>query len=124
MDHAAGVRRGQGVGDLAREAQGHVDGQRPTGDALRQVFARNDLHRQEAHAFPGRVHPVNRGDVGVIQRGQQSGLALEASEPLAIRGKGVRQRFEGNLAIERRIDRPPHLSHPTLAEFVDDAVVQ
>ena len=70
------------------------------------------------------VDAVDRGDVGVVQRGQQLGLALEAGQPLGVVGERVGQDLDRHLAVERGVDRLPDHTHPALADLLDQAVVE
>ena len=70
------------------------------------------------------MQSVDGGDVGVIQRGQQLGLALEAGQAVRVVGEGCRQELDGDLAVEGGIDRLPHTAHPPLADFLAELVVQ
>ena len=44
--------------------------------------------------------PVDRADVGVIERREQSRLALEARQAVAVAGDGRRQDLDGNIALK------------------------
>jgi len=64
---------------------------------------------------------VQRRDVGVVQRGQQLGLPLEAGVAVGIGGEVLGQQLERDLAAELAVHCPPHLTHSTLAELVRNA---
>jgi hypothetical protein len=64
------------------------------------------------------------GDVGMVQAGQQLGFTFEALQPFLVGGQGLRQDLDRDLSIEGRVQRPPDHTHPTLADLLDDAVVQ
>ena len=51
-------------------------------------------------------------DVGMVQRGEHLRLALEAGEAFGIVGERLGQDFDRDVAIELRVARPIHLSHP------------
>ena len=55
----------------------------PIFQSLGQVFAGHQLHRKETDAVRF-VESVNGGDVGMVERCQYLGLALEAGEALGI----------------------------------------
>ena len=62
----------------------------------------DQLQHQERRAV-GLLEPVDRGDVRVVERRQQLGLALEAREALGIGGDGLRQHLDRDLASEPRV---------------------
>jgi hypothetical protein len=70
------------------------------------------------------VNFVNGADVGVIQRGSGFRLALKAGECLRVFGYVVGEELEGNKATELDILSFVNHTHPTAAEFFDDAVVR
>jgi hypothetical protein len=71
----------------------HVVGNRdrPAIDALRQVFARDELHDEDGPALD-LLERVQGGDAGMGQRRQQARFAIEAGEPFRVgrdgRGRG------------------------------------
>ena len=78
MNDAGGVRGIQCVGDLDPERQEQLEiDPRPPGDALLQRGALQILHHDERAAVL-LADVVNGADVGMIQRGRGSGLALKA----------------------------------------------
>ena len=84
------VRGFQRVGDLARDAQRFVERHRP----LRR-FALDVLHHQVI-----RADVVERADVGMIQRGHRTRLALETFGELFVRN------FDGDVAVQPGVARP------------------
>ena len=58
----------------------------------------------------------------MIQRRQDFGLALEASEPLGIGRHAGGQDLDRDLPLQPRIGRAVDLAHPAGAERSDDAV--
>ena len=108
-------------GDLASDRERLVQRQRPLRQALLQVLARDELHRQ--HPLAAHVlEPEECRDVRVLQRGEQLGLALEAREPLGVGGERLRQPLERDVAPEAGVGGAKHLAHPARAERRDDAV--
>ncbi len=71
--------------DLAGDVDRLVDRQRAALQALGEILARDQLEHQERGAV-GFLEPVDRRDVGVVERGEQLGLALEARETLRVAG--------------------------------------
>ena len=109
------------LGDLFRDRQRLVDGNRAAGDPLRQVFTLNEFHDEGVH--PRRfLKPVDRGDVRMVERRQRLGLALEPCEAFGISGERVRQDLDRDLAAERGVGAPPDLPHPALADLGRDVV--
>ena len=102
MDDALFVRRFEGLGDLTREPQRFVRGNRTARHALGQRLSRDQLHDQEVAAIGG-VESVQRGDVRVIERGEHLRFALEPDDALHIREKGVWQHLDGNPSSEPQV---------------------
>ena len=96
----------QGLADLCGIPQGIVRRERAP-----QRLAVDQLHDQVIGA-----DVVQRADVGMIQRGDGAGFALEAlSETL-------HRNFDGNVAVQAGIASPVHLAHPALADGPEDFV--
>ena len=62
-------------------------------------------------------------NVRVIESGEGLRLALEALEPLLVRGELGGQDLQSHLTLERRVLCSVHLSHPARTEFLQDLVV-
>ena len=58
----------------------------------------------------------------MIQRREDFGFALEAREPIGIRGERGRQDLDGDLALQLRVGRPIHLAHAAFADLRGDFV--
>jgi hypothetical protein len=61
-------------------------------------------------------------DVRMIERGQDLRFALEAREAIGIVDERVRQDFDRDVAIERRIARPIDLPHAAGPKGGEDLV--
>ncbi len=125
MDDADLVRRLERLGDLARERQRLVNGDRAFRDALGEVFALDELHDDRASAR-ALLDAVDLRDVRVVEGGEDLGLALEAGQAVAA-GPGVaremgRQDFDGDVAIELGVAGAIDLAHRAGAEGADDFV--
>jgi hypothetical protein len=120
---AALVGRLERLGDLQRDLQRLVPRERAAREPLREVLPLDELHRQEAHTVRF-VKTVDRRDARVVQRRQQLRLALEAGQPLRALREHRGQDLDRHLAVERGVERFPHHPHATLADLLDDAVVQ
>ena len=66
---------------------------------------------------------VDRGNVRMIQRGQDLSLALEPGQPLSILGELLRQDLDGNFALQSGVLGSVHLSHPALTDLLSDLVM-
>jgi hypothetical protein len=69
----------------------------------------------------GLLEPVNLGNIRVIERGQDLGLALETSQPVGVRDESRRQHLECDFAFERRVGGPIHLAGLQAAACVQKA---
>jgi tetratricopeptide (TPR) repeat protein len=78
-------------------------------DALREVLDLDELHDERVL-----FETVDVGDVGMVERGEDFGFALEPSQPLAI------VHLDRDLALQLRIARAIHLAHSPRAEGGDD----
>jgi len=70
----------------------------------------------------GVFQAVNRGDIRVIERGEDLGFACEAGHALKVARKNVGQDFEGYVSTELRISRAVNLPHPACAERLDNVI--
>ena len=68
------------------------------------------------------VEAVHGGDVRVIQRGQELGLALEAREAVLVGGQRRRQRLDRDFAAELGIARAIDLAHAARADQAGDLI--
>jgi hypothetical protein len=60
----------------------------------------------------------------MVERGEQLRLALEAGQPVGVRGDDLRQDLDRHLAVERGVGRFPDDTHPALADLLGELVVQ
>ena len=123
MDDALVVRFLERLGDLNRDVDDLVDGDRPSREAFLQVFALDELEREERRAV-GLLEAVNGGDVRMVECGQQVRLATEARQPLGVPRHFGRQHLDGDLASERRVGGAIDLAHATRANGRRHAVVR
>jgi hypothetical protein len=68
------------------------------------------------------LETVNRGDVRMIQRGEDFGFAPEPAEALDIRRELIRKHFDGDSPLQIRIAGAVDLAHPAFAELSGDFV--
>ena len=116
MDDPLLVRGFERLGDLLRDRQRLVERDRAARDALRQILALDEFHHERVHAA-GLLEPVDRGDVGMIQRRERLRLALEPRQAFGVRGERVRQDLDRDLAAQRRVRRPIDLPHAAFADL-------
>ena len=123
MDHASIVSRLDSLGHLTRNADRFIGRHSPSFQSLSEILAGNQFHRQEPCALV-RVDTENGGDVRVVQRGEQFGLALETGKALGVGGERFRKKLDRYLAIEGGVHGLPDHAHPTFANLFDESVMQ
>ena len=122
MDDAPFVRCLQRFGDLYRDRNGLFVRDGAARDPFRQGWPLDQLNHEGAHMdWLGTgggefLQAVDLCDVRVIQRGEQLGLALQASQPLRASREGVRQYLDRDVPIELGIASAIHLAHPACAK--------
>ena len=84
MDDALLMRRFEGFSDLLGDGERLVNRDRPLGDGIRQCWPLDQFEDQRPDAV-SLLQPVDAPDVGVVQRGQDLGFALEARQPIRVR---------------------------------------
>ena len=126
VDDALLVRLFERLGDLPGDDDGLVRRQRPALQPLGEVLALRQLHDQDVRLRPvverHALEAVEVRDAGVVERGEDLRLALEAGEALGVVGEGLGQQLEGDLAAELRVGGAVHLAHPARAERREDLV--
>ena len=68
------------------------------------------------------LEPVNGGDVGVTEGGEQVRFAREPRQPVGITRERRRQHLQGDVAIQFGVARAVHLAHRARAERSHDFV--
>jgi hypothetical protein len=121
MHDLPAVRGFERIGDLACDAERLVGRNRALGDAVGERRSVHELHDDDRVAA-GLVESVDVRDVGVIQRGEDLGFALEARDAVLVVGESLRQDLDGHVSLEARIGRPVDLAHAAGADTVDDLV--
>ena len=117
------MRRFERLGNLMRDVQGLTDGDRPPGDPLGERVAVDELEYERGRTIPD-FEPVDGADVGMVQRGQQPRLALEADAPLGIGREETREDFDRDIAPELPVACPIHLAHAAHAKRGEHFVVR
>ena len=99
----------------------------PRFEPLGEVLALDELHDEDVGLRPVRerdaVEAVEVGDAGVVERGEQLRLALEAREPIGVGSEGLGQQLQRDIAPELRVGRAVHLAHAAGADRGRDPVV-
>ena len=121
MDDALLVGGFQGCGDLRRDGEGFVDWERPLLDPVRQRRPFDQLEDQCLDAL-GLFQPVDGADVGMVQRGEHLGLALEAGQPLGVGGERLGEHLERHVPVERGVAGLPDFPHAAFADLGGDLV--
>ncbi len=104
------VRGIECVGDLPAIASASARRSGPRAIRSASVSPSTSSRTSAVHAV-GLFDAVNRGDVGMVERGQDARLALEARQPVGIRGEHRRQHLDRDLAPEPRVARAIDLAH-------------
>ena len=71
--------------DLLSNGQGFVDGDRPLTDPISKRRPFDQLQNQRPRVA-GLLQPVDRANVGMVQRGQDLRFTLEAGQPVGVCG--------------------------------------
>src|SRR3954463_9620864 len=121
MDDAAIVRGLERIDELPGNRERIVERERAALDPFRERLALNQFEDEREH--PARVvGAVDRGDVWMIERGQQFGFPLKPGDPAGVAGEHLRQDLDGDFAAKLRVARAIHLAHAAGADGVDDFV--
>ncbi len=99
------VRGLERLGDLPRDGEGLVERERAALQPFGEVFALDELHDEGADAAR-LLEAVDRGDVGVLQLGEDLRLALEAREAVGVRGERLGEDLDRDLALQLRSRSP------------------
>ncbi len=121
MDDPLLVRRLECLGDLPRDGEGLVEGERAALQPLGEVFALDELHDEGAHAAR-LLEAVDRGDIRVLELREDLRLALESCEAVRVGGERLGKDLDRDLALQLRVGRPIDDPHPALAERGGDLV--
>ncbi|HZM95205.1 MAG TPA: hypothetical protein VFB92_17375 [Vicinamibacterales bacterium] len=121
MNDALLVRRFERLGNLLRDRERLIERDRTSSHALREIVSLDQFHHEGSHA-PALFEAVDGGDVWVVQRGEGLGFTLEAREPISIVGERLRQRLDGDVAIQFRIASAKYLPHSPFPDAGDHFV--
>lgn len=129
VDDALLVRVAEGVGDLFRDVDDMLDGQRVLLVLLKelaQVVPVEQLHDEVEHALV-LAEVVHDGDAPVLEGGGHPGLAPEAfaqdaGERLVVLGSHGFEAFDGDLPAQRLVAGAPHLAHAAAPDQFEQSV--
>ncbi len=117
MNDTAGVGRLQGQGDLPADIQRSRHGERASGQDVVERVAGDQLH-DEVEAAVDLLQPVDGGDVGMVERRQQPGLALEAGQGVGVEVVALADDLDGHLAAQPAVAGAVDLAHAAAAQFL------
>jgi len=123
VNNAFGVRGIESIGDLDGEREQKFQVEGAARDAVLQRDPVQILHRYEGPAIMP-ADFVDGADVGMIQRRCGPGLTPETLQRLRVLGHVGGKEFQGNEAAEFGVLGFVDHTHPTAAQFLDDAVVR
>ena len=112
-----GVRGIEGIRDLDCQCKQSLVVDSRTATNVLQCRALEKLHRNECLAFFG-ADIINRANVGMIQGGRCSCLALKPRERLRVEAELRREEFESYRALKARVERLVDNTHPSIADFL------
>ena len=112
-------------GEPARDLEGHVlrlgGGQGSFGEPLAQGLPLEELHHGVGDAALA-AEVVDGQDVGVGQRGHGLGFPLEPRQGVRIPGQLLGDHLHRHEAVQPRVPRLVHLSHPPRTDGGEDFV--
>src|SRR6516165_6748039 len=115
MHDPGAVRRREGVEDIIGDAERFAPLEWPSPEARRERLALDELEDEARHAA-GLEEAMDRGDVWVVERRQQLGLAFEARQTAAVLRDGRWQYFDRDPATQPHVGCAVHLAHPADAD--------
>jgi len=131
------MRRLQRLRDLARDAQGLVNGKatarrlaglQASGCRLRALDdfcegrALDELEDHGTSAVVGFFQSVDRADARVVERREDLGFSLESRQPVWIGGERLRHDLQRHVAVQLGVPRSIHLAHAALTNLGDDLI--
>ena len=119
MDNAFAVGRLESLGELTCDLQRLANRNRSSRESIGERRAFDQLEDQCEPAVD-LFDAVDRGNVGMIERGEQARFAFEARAPVRIASEHRRQQLDGDIAPEPRIARTVHLTHAAGAKRPGD----
>ena len=121
MDDARVVRRFEPAGDLPADVERFANPKSTASQALSERLPRNELHDEKGMILV-LLEAVQRGNVRMIERGEDAGLSFETSQSFGIARNLVGQHLDRDLAPERSIARAIDVAHASCAKEGEDLV--
>jgi hypothetical protein len=121
MDDTFLMRRFERVGDLTREGQRVLDGNRSHGEAVGQRGSHHQFQNKGTHTVRF-LETVDTGDVGVIERREQFGFPLESRQSVGVVRNAVREDLERDIPLQSGVPRLVDFAHPADSEQGEDFV--
>ena len=115
MDDPLLVRGLERFGNLVGDGERLVDRHRPAHETVGERLALDQFH-DEQMPTSGFLEAVQRGDVWMIQGGEDSGFTLEARQAIRIGGPRLRQQLDRHRTTELRVVGAIDFAHPTGAK--------
>jgi hypothetical protein len=116
VDDAARVRLVERLGHAADDAADLGEAERAARHAVEERAARHVAHHDE-RLFLVLAVVVDGDDVGVFERSDDLGFALEARAELLVEGELARQDFDRDLPLHVRVAREVDDRHPAPAQL-------
>jgi hypothetical protein len=117
------VRGLERLDDLQRQLECFCRGRASATQPVLQGLSLDEFQHEKVRAGV-LLEPVDRGDVGMIQRCQEPGLPLEAREAVGVADERRRKRLDRDVPAQSGVARSPDLAHTALADGGDHVVVR
>ena len=121
VDDPLRVGRFERVGNLPGDRQRFIERERSGCDTVGERRALDQLEDQRVGAVR-LLEAEDRPDVGMVDRCEHLGFALEPGEAVRIERETVGENLERDVPIQRGITGVIHLAHSAFANFRDDFV--
>ena len=121
MNHALLVRRFERLGNLLRDRQCLVNRNRALRNSVGERWPFDQLHYEPGHTIAF-LQAVDDRDVGMIQRREDFGFALEPHQPLCVCRNGLRQDLDRDLPLQVLVSGAIHLSHAADTDLGGDFI--
>jgi len=92
------MRRFESLGDLLRDRQCLIDWNRALCNSVGERRPLDQFHYEPSHTI-ALLEAVDDRNVGMIQRREDFGFALEPHQPLGVCGNGLRQDLDRDLPL-------------------------
>src|SRR5216683_4956917 len=122
MQHAAGVGESHRVANAEEETQTvreRMDGF----DVLVEALAFHKLHGVEDAAIGERADVVDGNDAGMLEAGEDAGLAVETMREVAV-GNGNVEDFESDAALQHLVFRGVDDAHAAARDALEQAITR